>query len=354
MGTGKQVFVQNLVIGSDQEAPFLVLNLTRGRTSRGNPYLNVELGDRTGRIQAKVWEGAESLAGQLAEGTVVLVRGYVDSYRGAPQLVIREARSLDPADFDWADYLKVASRPVGEMKADLWALINDLPDDDFRRLTTAALKSPRVEPRFYESAAAKNFHHAHTHGLLEHSLSVGRLAARAAGHYPHLNFSLLVAGAVLHDLGKIWELSLPPRVDYTTAGRLKGHLVMGADYLAEAAAGLPDFPPAKLELLQHLILSHHGEPEFGAAVKPQIMEALVLHHLDNIDAKVEAMGSFLDQETDGQGWSPYHRLMGAYFYRPPDFPESLGRPEAEPPEPEKPLVMEKPPEPEAPDKGRLF
>jgi len=337
MDRAKQLFVTDLEIGQEVEAPFLVLSLGRGRTSRGGLYLNVELGDRSGRIQAKVWDEAEAMAGRLAEGTVALIRGYVDSYRGSPQFIIRAARPLEPEEFDWPDYLKAAPRPAAEMKAELWALVESLPDADYRRLVSAALSSPRVGDKFYLSPAAKNFHHAHLHGLLQHSLSVGRLAAGVAGHYPRLNPSLLVAGALLHDLGKIWEFTPPPKVDYSSLGRLKGHLVMGSEFLADVAAELDDFPEEKLALLQHLILSHHGEPEFGAPVRPQLLEALVLHHLDNIDAKVEAIDAFLDQETDAEGWSAYHRLLGSYFRRTPEFPPT-GPPEPDEMEPEQPLA----------------
>lgn len=330
-----KLFVKDLEVGREVEAPFLVLNLSRGRTSRGGMYLNVELGDRSGRIQSKVWDEAEALAGRLAEGTVALIRGYVDSYRGSPQFIIRAARPLEPDEIHWPDYLKAAPRPAAEMKAELWALVESLPDADYRRLVSAALLSPRVGDQFYLSPAAKSFHHAHLHGLLQHSLSVGQLAALAAGHYPNLNPSLLIAGALLHDLGKVWEFTPAPKVDYSTRGRLKGHLIMGSEFLGDVAAELGDFPEEKLELLQHLILSHHGEPEFGAPVRPQLLEALVLHHLDNIDAKVEAIDAFIEQESDDEGWSNYHRLLGSYFRRTPDFPPT------EPPEdlePEQPLT----------------
>ncbi len=346
---GKDIFIKDLTLGEDLEAPFLVLSLGRGRTNRGGIYLNLELGDRTGRLAAKVWDGAEALAPRLAEGTVALVGGYVDSYRGSPQFIVREARPLPPAEIHWPDYLRASARPAAEMKAELWLLVDGLADADFRRLVAAVLRAPEVEEKFLAIPAAKSLHHAYMHGLLEHSLSVGRLAARVAEHYPHLNRDLLVAGAILHDLGKIWEFSPPPRVDYTTLGRLKGHLVMGAEFLGRTADTIPGFPAEKLALLQHLLLSHHGEPEFGAPVRPQLLEAVALHHLDNIDAKLEAINSFLETESDSEGWSGYHRLFNSFFRRTPELAPGPAF-EAEPPEPEKPLAAadeEAPPE-EAP------
>jgi len=317
--TWAKEFLKDLAPGWEGQAEGLVLSRNLARTNRGGAYLNLELGDRTGRLSAKVWDNAEELAETLAEGAVVRIRGRLESYRGAPQLVIREARRLPDSEVNLDDYLKAAARPEAEMKADLFRLISALEDDDYRRLTEAALAAPEVAGSFFRMPAAKNLHHAYLHGLLEHSLSVGRLAALAAGHYGgRLNAGLLVAGALLHDLGKVWEFSLPPRVDYTTLGRLQGHAVLGARFLRTLAGTLPGFPMEKIDLLEHLLLSHHGEPEFGASVRPQLLEALVLHQLDNLDAKVEAVDAFLDEGTDEEGWSAYHRLFGGYFRRTPN------------------------------------
>jgi 3'-5' exoribonuclease len=311
-------FLKDLAPGWEGQADGLVLSRTLARTTRGGAYLNLELGDRTRRLAAKVWDNAEDLAEILAEGAVVRIRGRLESYRGAPQLVIREARPLAASEVDWRDYLKAAARPEAEMKEDIFRLAAAIEDADFRRLTEAALTAPEVAAGFFYLPAAKSLHHAHLHGLLEHSLSVGRLAALAAGHYGgRLNAGLLVAGALLHDLGKVWEFSPPPRVDYTTRGRLQGHSVLGAWFLRTVSGSLPGFPEEKMDLLEHLLLSHHGEPEFGAPVRPRLLEALVLHHLDNLDAKVEAVEAFLDEGTDGEGWSAYHRLLGGHFLRTP-------------------------------------
>jgi len=316
--TRAKEFLNDLAPGWEGQADGLVLSMNLARSSRGGAYLNLELGDRTRRLAAKVWDNAEDLAETLAEGAVVRVRGRLESYRGAPQLVIREARALSASEVDWRDYLKTAARPEAEMKEELFRLVSAMDDADYRRLTEAALNAPETAG-FFMMPAAKNLHHAHLHGLLEHSLSVGRLAALVAVHYGQkLKAGLLVAGALLHDLGKVWEFSPPPRVDYTTLGRLQGHAVLGARFLRSLAGTLPGFPGEKIDLLEHLLLSHHGEPEFGASVRPQLLEALVLHQLDNLDAKLEAVDAFLEEGTDGEGWSAYHRLFGGYFRRTPD------------------------------------
>jgi len=333
----KTIFISDLSEGREISAPFFINSLGRGRTNRGGVYLNVELSDKSGRLAAKVWDGAETLAPRLAEGTVAMVRGYVDSYRGSLQLVIRDAEPLPKEAINWPDYLKTSPRPLAEMKVELWDMVNSMADNDFRRLTSAALAHREVGDKYYNFPAAKSLHHAYLHGLLEHSLSVAMMARKAGEHYPGLNPDLLLAGALMHDLGKIWEFSPPPGSDYSTLGRLKGHLVMGCEFLGRVATEMESFPTEKLTLLQHLILSHHGEPEFGAPVRPQLLEAIVLHHLDNIDAKLEAVGSFIENSAGDDGWSDYHRLFGGHYMRTLHLEPGA----AEEAEPEKPIEPER-------------
>ena len=353
---GRKQFLKDLGPGWEGEADGLVHSQSLARTNRGVAYLNLEIGDRTSRLAAKVWDRAEDLAAILAEGAAVRFRGHMESYRGAPQLIIREARPLAADELDWRDFLKAAARPEAEMKGDITRLAEAIEDADFRRLTLAALAAPEVADIFFLLPAAKHLHHAHLHGLLEHSLSVGRLAALVAAHYGgRLKAGLLVAGALLHDLGKVWEFSPPPRVDYTTLGRLQGHAVLGARFLRNLAGTFGDFPEEKMDLLEHLILSHHGEPEFGAPVRPQLLEALALHFLDNLDAKVEAVDAFLDEGLDGEGWSPYHRLFGSHFRRTPALEPGRG-PAGAPPPPAGRDTASTEPLPPADDQavGRLF
>ena len=355
---GRKQFLKDLSPGWEGEADGLVHSRNLARTNRGGAYLNLELGDRTGRLAAKVWDRAEDLAEILAEGEAVRFRGHLESYRGAPQLVIREARPLAADELDWRDFLKAAARPEAEMKDDLLRLAEAIEDADFRRLTLAALTAPEAADKFFLLPAAKQIHHAYLHGLLEHSLSVGRLAALVAAHYgERINAGLLVAGALLHDYGKVWEFNPPPRVDYTTLGRLQGHAVLGARFLRTLAGDLDGFPEEKMDLLEHLLLSHHGEPEFGAPVRPQLLEALVLHYLDNLDAKVEAVDAFLGEGTDGEGWSPYHRFFGGHFRRTPAFGPGGPPKPAQAKKPSPPAnrdTADEDPAPPAEDQGRLF
>ena len=331
----EKIFVKDIGLGHDVDADFLLLSQSRGQTSRGSLYLNLDLADKTGHIPAKVWDATEEMAKKFIDGKVLKIRGSVDSYRGNLQLVVREAKLVEEEGVNWADFLKTAPRPLEVMKGELWALVDTVTDYDFKRLLERILRHEEVMEKFYTMPAAKSFHHAYLSGLLEHSLSVARLAQNIGEHYgPLLNKDLLLTGAILHDLGKIWEFTMPPKVDYSTMGRLLGHLVMGADFIKKMANELTGFPPDKLMLLEHLILSHHGEYALGAVRTPQILEALILHSLDNMDAKLNAVASFIDGgNLDTEGWTSYHRLLESYFLRTPDLPVAPAASELEPEKP---------------------
>jgi 3'-5' exoribonuclease len=319
----KTVFVNNLVQGQETTLELLVLKQTQAQTVKGSLYLSLELGDRTGRIQAKVWDEAYQLSPILAEGQVVLVQGLVEQYKGILQLNVKSARLLSPGDFQWPDFLKSAPRPTSEMKKELLKLVDSIPDTHFRVLVRQTLSHIRTKD-FWTIPAAKNFHHAYIGGLLEHTLSVTNLAIMVSKHYGSaLNKSLLMSGAILHDVGKCWEFSTGPATDYTTEGRLLGHLSMGAAFLSEIAETIHGFPALKLQLLQHLILSHHGTASMGSPQTPKLIEALLLHHLDNLDAKLNAAFSFIETDAgktvDGLHWTSFHRLFETFFMRTPSF-----------------------------------
>jgi 3'-5' exoribonuclease len=235
-----------------------------------------------------------------------------------------EAELLMPDEWRLTDYVRAPAQPLDAMKADLLALAASIRDPDYRALLEAALSHPQTEA-LWTQPAAKQFHHAYFGGLLEHSLSVGRLAALTAAHYGSaLRADLLTAGAVLHDLGKCWEFTSAKAPDYTFKGRLLGHVAMGAFFLEKLAVELPDFPPDKLLLLEHLLLSHHGDLDKGSPVTPKIVEGLALHYLDELDAKLNAAADHIAQELDGSEWTwtSHHRLMDTRFMATPKWPEA--------------------------------
>ncbi|MDR2142615.1 MAG: HDIG domain-containing protein [Deltaproteobacteria bacterium] len=304
--------------------PFLVRSCLRQVTSKGQPYLKLSLVDRTGQIEGVAWENPDQLKLSLLDGSLAAVTFRVGSYNNSLQLTVSSAKSLDWADYDLGDFVTASRRSREEMERELREIIKGLQDPHYRSLVDAALAHPKTRD-FWTIPAAKAFHHAYQRGLLEHTLSVAQLAVLVARHYGQvLNGDLLVAGAILHDVGKCWEFTPGPVTDYSTSGRLLGHLHMGAMFLGEVAAGLSDFPEDKLLLLRHLLVSHHGVPEFGSCPVPQILEGIALHQLDDLDGKLNGVGAFIQRDLRAQnkssGWTVLNRLLNNYFLASPGVP----------------------------------
>jgi 3'-5' exoribonuclease len=319
---GKSAFVSDIkamTAGTALAAPFLVASREDLVTVKGTDYLKLELADKTGRIPARVWDDTEALGQVLTLGAVCQVTARVDSWKGRVQLAVIGAAPLAESDYDPSDIVKGPPEPLEGLKEKVLQLVGSIEDPDIRALLRETLSRPETAG-FWTSPAAKKFHHAYPGGLLEHSLSVARMAMLVAGHYGRaVNRDLLVAGALLHDVGKCQELLGGPAPDYTTEGRLLGHLVIGASILEKAAAALPGFPEEKLLLLRHLLLCHHGEKELGSPVTPHIVEGLILHHLDNLDAKMNVMASSVAEELGGRPmeWTEFNRAADTFILSTP-------------------------------------
>jgi 3'-5' exoribonuclease len=320
----KVIFVKDLVDGAEVTIPLLVKSCNTYKTKSGFPYLHVELMDSSDKIVGKVWDDSENQARKLVKGSVVLLHGHVTNYRGERQLTIKTAVPVASGNYDPSDYRPKSDKNASAMFQELLALIDSMEDQDFRNLTRLAITHPRSS-FFTLAPAAKHFHHAYASGLLEHTLSVAKLAKLVSLHYGELlNASLLLAGAVLHDIGKIFEFTKDPDTDYTTLGRLWGHLSYGAMYITELSRELPNFPQEKLLLLQHMLLSHHGEAKMGSPITPKILEAIVLHFLDDLDGKLFGVSAFIESEVGKNpnsqpGWTGYNKLLDSFYLKTPDF-----------------------------------
>jgi 3'-5' exoribonuclease len=287
-------------------------------TRTGKPYLALTLTDKTGSIEAKVWDLAEAMNQAVGCDRVVEVSGRTNVFQGKTQLVIDNARLLAEDEIDPADFLPVSPRDRDQMWSELIAWLGRITQPELKVLIEAVFGDPAVAEGFRRAPAAKRFHHACLGGLLEHTLSVAGLCARAAEHYPETNAQLLLCGALLHDIGKIDEFDYRLKIDYTDAGRLVGHIVLGAELVAAKARAV-GIGERVAHLVGHLILSHHGSPEFGSPVRPATLEAMILHQLDDLDAKADARRRFIDRHGDPEAhWSPYNNLMERFFYIGPD------------------------------------
>ena len=297
----KDIYIADLM-GFDEgrsfDSFFLVLAKQQRTTKQNKPYLNLILGDRTGQIEARVWElGDPRIAKVFERGDLVKVRGSVSRYDDRAQLKVDQLRKALEGEADKMDMLPATSRDVGELWAELEASVASLTNPDLKRLLAALLADPAISQAYKEAPAARQLHHAWLGGLLEHVVSLLGLADRVAAHYPMLNRDLLITGVVLHDIGKIRELSWDTGFDYTVEGVLLGHIQMGVDLAEKTIAGLPDFPDRLRTLVLHMILSHHGKLEFGSPKLPMIPEALVLNFLDDLDAKMQAMASEFEKSA---------------------------------------------------------
>jgi 3'-5' exoribonuclease len=298
------------------ETVFLVRDKNLGMAKNGKPYLTLKLMDRSGEMEGRVWDRADELAAQFERDDFIRVAGKASVYMGKMQLIIQELTRLEEGVVELADFLPVAARPGDEMVAELRQRVASFTDPHLRALLEAFLADPVFLAAYSRAPAAKAMHHVYLGGLLEHSLAVATLADDICRRYPGLNRDLLVAGALLHDVGKISELRYARSFDYTDVGKLIGHIVIGVEIVEEKLRSLPGFPLELAILLKHLLLSHHGQYEFGSPKRPKTLEAVILNFIDDLDSKINGVRTHLDKEADNEAsWTQYHRLYDRYFFK---------------------------------------
>ncbi|MBN1104072.1 MAG: HD domain-containing protein [Deltaproteobacteria bacterium] len=284
-----------------------------GSTKRGDPYLGMTLMDRTGEIEARLWERVEELSSVFREGDVLDVEGIAGLYQDQVQLTLSNLRVSKGADPEI--FLEETPRDVSEMMASLRQVMKGLKNPHLKGLVDRFLSDHAFLSLFKKAPAAKNFHHNYLGGLLEHTLSVCETAELAAAHYGELDRDLLLAGALLHDVGKVKELRFDRQIDYTDEGRLLGHIVLGVGMVEEKLEGLKGFPQELGLRLKHLILSHHGEFEFGSPKRPKFLEAFALHLVDDLDAKMNGLRRFMERDRQEGNWTDFNRLFERYFLK---------------------------------------
>ena len=306
LGRMKDIYIADLANfdeGKFFDGFFLVLAKQQRTTKTNKAYLSLILGDKTGQLEGRIWEpGDPRIAKDFEKGDVVKARGSASRFDDRLQMKIDQLRLAQTAEVDKSDLLPSTTYDVAALWSQLLLSVDSLTNPELKRLLTTILGDPAIGAAFREAPAARQLHHAWLGGLLEHVVSLLTLADRVAAHYPLLDRDLLLAGVVLHDIGKIRELSWEIGFDYTIEGTLLGHIQMGIDMVEKAIAGLPDFPSHLRTLVLHMILSHHGKLEFGSPKLPMIPEALVLNFVDDLDAKMQAVsGEFEKSLREGKG-----------------------------------------------------
>ena len=280
------------------------------QTKSGKEYGNLVLQDKTGTIDAKVWDPGNPGIGDYDSLDYIEVYGDVNNFQGTLQINVKRIRVCKEGEYNPADYLPVSSKDRDVMFQELLNLVKGIENSWFRQLLEAFfVKDEDFAKKFRYSSAAKTVHHGFVGGLLEHTLSVTKLCDYYCRAYPVLKRDLLLTAAMCHDIGKVKEISPFPENDYTDDGQLLGHIVMGSQMVAEKAAEIAGFPHVLLTQLQHCILAHHGKYEYGSPKLPALMEALALNYADDTDAKLETFKEILENNSENQGWLGFNRLF---------------------------------------------
>ncbi len=310
----KNQFAKSLSLGDTVQDVFVVSRVSLGQYERGE-YLRLRLADKSGKISGVMWSGASEAYRSVRSGDLVWVEGRVECYRGELQVKVSSLSKV-PFDerIDPADFLPQSRYSQEELRGRLRELVDQVQDASCRGLLETLLRDEEMMVQLSRAPAGKTWHHAYLGGLLEHTLTVAELCRLAAPFYPKVNVDLLITGAILHDLGKTKELTYGVAFDYTTEGRLIGHVVMGYELLQHYAAQLEDFPRDTLTYLGHMILSHHGQAE-RSPVLPMTLEACLLHYLENMDAQIMATLREMEKSREiGRDWTEYIGLLGRMLF----------------------------------------
>ncbi len=305
-------FINEIKAGEQIREIYMVKDVKQAVTKNGKPYLNVTLQDKTGTINAKIWDPDSPGIEDFEALDYISVGAESQEYQGNMQLIIRQVKKAQEGDYVPSDYLPCSEYDIEQMYSELFRLIDSVKTDYMQQLLRSFFEDSDFKKKFCFSSAAKSVHHNFVGGLLEHTLSVTRVCNFFAKHYAFLDRDLLLTAAICHDIGKIKELSPYPANDYTDEGQLVGHIVIGAEMVRDHIKDIPGFPEMKARELIHCILAHHGELEFGSPKKPALCEAMALSFADNVDAKMETMREtiYSGTATSPTTWKGMNRFLG--------------------------------------------
>jgi 3'-5' exoribonuclease len=318
MAMAKTRYVRDFKEGEAVRDIFLVASKAVQTSSSGKPYIAMTLRDRTGAVECRVWDRAEEIGRRFERDDVVEATGTAIVYQGRVQLKVFDVRKVPPAEIPVTEFLPVTERGIEPLWGELRYLVETVGDPHLRRLLDLVFPDPpesETARRFREAPGGKTMHHDYIGGLMEHTVSVAGMCRWLAKHYgERVNGDLLVAGALLHDLGKVRELSYEGAFDYTDEGRLLGHIFLGAEEVQRWCESFPGFPRELTVLLVHMILSHHGEYAYGSPKRPKTVEAVILHFVENMDAKVASFLDALSDLQEGERWTGYQRMFERFLF----------------------------------------
>lgn len=335
----KQFFIKDAAAHENQviTSSFLVSAKQIKPKKTGEMFLALTLCDRTGQIDAKMWDNVNDAIDLFEQEDFVKIRGLINKYSNRFQLTIHKLRPMEESEVDYADYLPKTSKDIDELWRTVYGYVSSFQNQSLKLLLEAFMGDPQIAEAYRQAPAAKTLHHAFIGGLLEHVVSLMKLCDCVAALYPVVNRDLLLTGAFLHDIGKIHELSYQRSFSYTTKGQLLGHMIIELEMLHEKIALVPGFPAELKLLIEHLIISHHGRYEFGSPKLPMFPEALMLHYLDDLDSKMESMRAHFEREPDAE-WTGYNGSLGRTLLNCEKVLAKLAQPAETLPEPEEAVL----------------
>jgi 3'-5' exoribonuclease len=309
----KEFFVSDCVRFENKiiTSTFVVVSRQVKPKKSGEPYLALTVGDRSGHLEAKMWDNVEDAIDACDQDDFIKVKGLINKYKNRFQLTIHKLRRMGESEVDFADYLPKTSKDIGELWRTLAGYVASFKDPHLKALVETFMADPEIAEAYRNAPAAKTLHHAFIGGLLEHVVSLFNSCDLLCRNYPQINRDLLLTGAFFHDIGKIHELTYNRSFSYSTRGQLLGHMIIELEMLQAKLQHLPGFPESLKTLVEHLIISHHGQYDFGSPKLPMFPEALMLHYLDDLDSKMEAMRAQFERGGESEGaWTSYNPSLG--------------------------------------------
>ncbi len=299
------------------ERAFLVKDKVKGMGKNGRPFLSLLIGDKTGHIDARVWDRVEEMTDLFEMGDVVIVKGQVQVYLNRKQIIIHKLEKSVEGKFSKDDFVIEGPKlDVHALYSELISIVNQIESSMIKQLVLDSVQDEEIKQLMLKAPAAKTIHHARRGGLLEHIVSICGLMKAMARHYKFVNFDLLIFGAIFHDLGKVWELEINhDQIQYSHKGRLLGHMQLACELVDRKSQRILGFPEDLREIMKHIILSHHGKLEYGSPVRPYFMEAMLVAMIDDLDSKVDTVQNFVESERQtGESWSRYNENFERYFF----------------------------------------
>ncbi len=312
--TTKKQFVSQLNDKESVDDFFLVKDKFSATGKTGKSYLGFRLADATGSIDSRIWDRAEELGSLFESGQIVKAKGSIQVYQNRKQLIVTKIETADVPDLDINQFVAKSAKSAEDLFVELMEIVYTLKNEALKTLIVSSLEDPELKPLILKAPAAKSIHHATQGGLLEHIVSISRTMEFFALHYDYLSRDLLIFGAIFHDLGKIWELTIDHGISYSDRGKLIGHMEMACELIDKKSAKILGFSEDLRDICKHIVLSHHGKFEYGSPKRPKCLEALLVAMVDDLDSKMNTVKVFIDSERQsGQRWSSFNDLFERYF-----------------------------------------